>query len=343
MGMGWVFSNIPIQTNKMMTSKNSFRCLLLLGLLLGLSTCTGKREGKTGSAPLRIAVIPKGTTHHYWKSVRAGAQQAAQELGVEVIWQGPPKEDDRQMQIQVVQNFISQNVAAIVLAPLDAEALVPPVVAARNRRIPVVIIDSGLHSDAYASYIATDNAQGGRLCARRLAEVMGSRGKVLVMPYLEGSASTTEREAGFLDEIKKYPDIQVLSASQYAGATMEKALQTAQNLLNRYPGTEGVFCSTQPTTQAMLRALEVAGKKDRVKVVGFDLNDVLLQAVRKGDIAGLALQDPFRMGYEGVRTSVAIIQGKSYPRKLDTGVKMITRENVDDPDQARLLKLQVSR
>jgi ribose transport system substrate-binding protein len=238
----------------MMTSKNSFCCLLLLGLLLGLSTCTGKREGKTGSVPLRIAVIPKGTTHHYWKSVRAGAQQAAQELGVEVIWQGPPKEDDRQMQIQVVQNFISQNVAAIVLAPLDAEALVPPVVAARNRRIPVVIIDSGLHSDAYASYIATDNAQGGRLCARRLAEVMGGRGKVLVMPYLEGSASTTEREAGFLDEIKKYPDIQVLSASQYAGATMEKALQTAQNLLNRYPGTEGVFCSTQPTTQAMLRA-----------------------------------------------------------------------------------------
>jgi ribose transport system substrate-binding protein len=327
-----------------MTPSHPFRSVLLIGLLALLATtCTGKREGKTGGAPLRIAVIPKGTTHHYWKSVRAGALQAAQELGVEVVWQGPPKEDDRQMQIQVVQNFISQNVAAIVLAPLDAEALVPPVVAARNRRIPVVIIDSGLHSDAYASYIATDNAQGGRLCARRLAEVMGGRGKVLVLPYLEGSASTTEREAGFLAEIKKYPDIRVLSAGQYAGATMEKAFQTAQNLLNRYPDTEGVFCSTQPTTQAMLRALEVAGKKDRVELVGFDLNDVLLEAVRKGDIAGLALQDPFRMGYEGVRTSVAIIGGKSYPKRLDTGVKMLTRENVDDPDQARLLKLQVSK
>ncbi len=334
---------MPTQYTSMMPGK-SFRSVLLIGLLALLAiTCTGKREGKTGGAPLRIAVIPKGTTHHYWKSVRAGALQAAQELGVEVVWQGPPKEDDRQMQIQVVQNFISQNVAAIVLAPLDAEALVPPVVAARNRRIPVVIIDSGLHSDAYASYIATDNAQGGRLCARRLAEVMGGRGKVLVLPYLEGSASTTEREAGFLEEIKKYPDIRVLSAGQYAGATMEKAFQTAQNLLNRYPDTEGVFCSTQPTTQAMLRALEVAGKKDRVKLVGFDLNDVLLEAVRKGDIAGLALQDPFRMGYEGVRTSVAIIGGKSYPKRLDTGVKMLTRENVDDPDQARLLKLQVRR
>jgi len=321
-----------------------FRTLLLVALLWGLINCTAKRDGETGSRSgnLRIAVIPKGTTHHYWKSVRAGAQQAAQELGVEVIWQGPPKEDDRQMQIQVVQNFISQNVAAIVLAPLDAEALVPPVVAARNRKIPVVIIDSGLHSDAYASYIATDNAQGGRLCARRLAAVMGERGSVLVLPYLEGSASTTERETGFLEEIRNYPGIRVLSANQYAGATMEKAFQTAQNLLNRYPETEGIFCSTQPTTQAMLRALELAGKKDRVKLVGFDLNDVLLQAVRKGDIAGLALQDPFRMGYEGVRTSVAIVKGDAYPKKIDTGVKMITRENVDDPDQARLLKLQVN-
>ncbi len=326
-----------------MIRSKPFHRLLLLGLLLGLTTCTGKREGKTGSVTMRIAVIPKGTTHHYWKSVRAGAQQAARELGVEVIWQGPPKEDDRQMQIQVVQNFISQNVSAIVLAPLDAEALVPPVVAARNRKIPVVIIDSGLHSDAYASYIATDNAQGGRLCARRLAAVMGERGNVLVLPYLEGSASTTEREMGFLEEIKKYPNIRVLSANQYAGATMEKAFQTAQNLLNRYPDTEGVFCSTQPTTQAMLRALELAGRKSRVKLVGFDLNDVLLQAVRGGDIAGLALQDPFRMGYEGVRTSVAIIRGDTYPKQVDTGVNMITRENVDDPDQARLLKLQVSR
>jgi ribose transport system substrate-binding protein len=328
-----------------MTPTFLHRSGLLLALLLLLAHCTG--GGGKGSEdkgrPLRIAVIPKGTTHHYWKSVRAGALQAAKELGVEVIWQGPPKEDDRQMQIQVVQNFISQDVAAIVLAPLDAEALVPSVVAARNRRIPVVIIDSGLHSDAYASYIATDNAQGGRLCAQRLAGVMGGRGNVLVLPYLEGSASTTEREAGFLEAIKAYPGIRVLTAGQYAGATMEKAFQTAQNLLNRYPETEGVFCSTQPTTQAMLRALEVAGKKDRVKLVGFDLNDVLLQAVRKGDIAGLALQDPFRMGYEGVRTGVAIVQGKSYPKKLDTGVKMITAENVDDPDQARLLKLQVSR
>ncbi len=329
-----------------MMPSNPYRRLLLLGLLLALTTCTGKRgngETESRSAPLRIAVIPKGTTHHYWKSVRAGAQQAAKELGVEIIWQGPPKEDDRQMQIQVVQNFISQNVSAIVLAPLDAEALIPPVVAARNRRIPVVIIDSGLHSDAYASYLATDTAQGGRLCAQRLAGVMGGRGNVLVLPYLEGSASTTERETGFREEIKKYPGIRVLSADKYAGATMEKALQTAQNLLNRYPETEGVFCSTQPTTQAMLRALEVAGKKDLMKLVGFDLNYVLLQAVRRGDIAGLALQDPFRMGYEGVRTGVAIVKGDAYPKKLDTGVKMITPENVNDPDQARLLKLQVSR
>ncbi|HEX8528671.1 MAG TPA: substrate-binding domain-containing protein [Cytophagales bacterium] len=327
-----------------MTPTCFHRFVLLLALLLLLAHCTGNggKASEDKGRPLRIAVIPKGTTHHYWKSVRAGALRAAQELGVEVIWQGPPKEDDRQMQIQVVQNFISQDVAAIVLAPLDAEALVPPVVAARNRRIPVVIIDSGLHSDAYASYIATDNAQGGRLCARRLAGVMGGRGNVLVLPYLEGSASTTEREAGFLAEIKNYPGIRVLTAGQYAGATMEKALQTAQNLLNRYPETEGVFCSTQPTTQAMLRALEVAGKKG-VKLVGFDLNDVLLQAVRKGDVAGLALQDPFRMGYEGVRTGVAIAQGKPYPKKLDTGVKMITPENVDDPDQAQLLKLQVNQ
>ena len=311
-------------------------------LLVALLLASGCFSDEGSSRP-EIAVIPKGTTHEFWKSIHAGALKAASEKDVEVIWMGPQREDDRQLQIQVVQNFISRDVDAIVLAPLDARSLVRPVEAAVARNIPVVIIDSGLDSDQQASFVATNNYEGGRLGARRLAEVMDSTGNVIMLRMQEGSASTTAREEGFLDEIRQIAaDINILVSNQYAGATMEKALQVSQNLLNRFPEVDGIWTPNESSTQGMLRALQTAGKAGEVKFVGFDNNDVLLEAMRNGQIHGLTLQDPFDMGYRGVLTAVAILNGESIEKQVDTRLMMVTPENMTEPVAQELLNPDLS-
>ena len=319
---------------------------LLLGAALGTVSLTGCGTGRkdataaegSGNKTLEIAVIPKGTTHVYWNSVHAGAAKAAKELGVIIHWQGPLKEDDRQVQIQTVQNFISRGVDAIALAPLDARSLVPVVKAAGSKDIPVIIFDSDLGSDAYRSFVATDNGEGGRLAARRLAEVVGGKGNVILLRYAEGSASTTHREEGFLAEMKKFePAIKLVSANQYAGVTMEKAYQVAQNLLNRYPDVDGIFCANEVSTQAVLRALQTARKAGKVKLVGFDANETLVNALRTGEVHGLAVQDPFGMGYLAVKTAVQALQGETVSRRIDTGVTMVTADNTNEPRVSTLL------
>jgi ribose transport system substrate-binding protein len=312
----------------------SFRFPVLLIAAAVLAGCGRSEEAdKT-----EIAVIPKGTTHEFWKSIHAGALKGASETGVEVIWMGPQREDDRQMQIQVVQNFISREIDAIVLAPLDARSMVRPVEAAVSRGIPVVVIDSGLESDAQSSFVATNNFEGGRACARRLAEVMDYHGNAIMLRLQEGAASTTEREEGFLAEIREIaPEINLLSTNQYAGATMEKALQVSQNLLNRFPEVDGIFTPNESSTQGMLRALQTAGRSGQVVHVGFDNNDVLLEALGTGVIDGLLLQDPFDMGYRGVLTAVAILDGKPVEKQVDTRMMMITPENMNEPAAQELL------
>jgi len=210
----------------------------------------------------RVMVIPKGTSHVFWKTIHAGALKAADELGnVEVVWQGPQKEDDRQQQIQLVQNAVAAGVDGIVLAPLDSKALVKPVEDAIAKGIPVVIMDSDLESKKIASYVATDNYHGGVLAARRLGELMKGEGKIILLRYAVGSASTEKRERGFTDTLaKEFPKITYLSDSEYAGATSDSAQQKAQSLVTRFRGqVDGVFCPNESSTLGMLRALEGAG------------------------------------------------------------------------------------
>ncbi|MFZ2149472.1 MAG: substrate-binding domain-containing protein [Sedimentisphaerales bacterium] len=298
----------------------------------------------------RIAVIPKGTTHVFWKSIHAGAVKAEQELknagvDVEVIWKGPLKEDDRESQIRVMEDFVTRGVSGIVLAPLDDAALRMPVRDAVNNGIPVVIIDSGLKSEDYVSFVATDNYIGGRKGGERLAETLGGKGKVIMLRYQEGSASTMKREQGFLDVLKeKYPEIEVVSANQYGGATTESAYIASENLLAplRKPDggltIDGIFCPNESTAFAMLRALEDSGLAGKVKYVGFDSSDRLVLALQKGYIKGLVLQDPINMGYLGVKTMVAHLRGEKVDKRIDTGSVVATPENMDEPKMKNLLE-----
>ncbi|MHC4352164.1 MAG: ABC transporter substrate-binding protein [Planctomycetota bacterium] len=310
-----------------------------------------KEDGQTSAAKYQIAVIPKGTTHIFWKSIHAGAKKAEKELqaagvDVEIIWKGPLKEDDRESQIKVVEGFITRGVKGMVLAPLDDVALRIPVKDAVNSDIPVVIIDSGLKNEEdYTSFVATDNRVGGRKGGERLAEILGGKGKVIMLRYQEGSASTMNREQGFLDVLKeKYPEIEVVSSNQYGGATTESATEASDNLLTTFSkadGTltiDGIFCPNESTAFAMLRALQDSGLAGKVKYVGFDSSDRLVKGLREGEIHGLVLQDPINMGYLGVKTLMAHLQGEKVEKRIDTGSAVATPENMDEPKMKSLLE-----
>ncbi|MEP7347079.1 MAG: substrate-binding domain-containing protein [Gemmatimonadaceae bacterium] len=327
-----------------------------LALLMGLATasCGGSAEKKPAAATtakaLTIAVIPKGTTHEFWKSIHAGAIQAAEELSaagdsVKVIWKGPLREDDREQQVQVVEGFLSQRVDGIVLAPLDSRALSRPVEEAKAAGVPTVIIDSDLESDAMVSYVATDNTKGGELAADRLGDLLGGKGKVLVLRLQEGSASTTAREDGFLARLKSaYPGIVVVSSNQYAGATRETAKQAAENLLNRFGGDlQGIFTPNESSTIGMLLALQDIGKAGKVRFVGFDATQVLIDAMRAHQLDGVAVQNPMRMGYLGVKTMVAHLRHQPLDKRIDTGVHMVTPETLDLPETQEIIHPPIER
>ena len=305
----------------------------------------GSESGDPSGSGLSIVVIPKGTTHEFWKSIHAGARKAEQELvaagqPVKIIWKGPLKEDDRDEQIKVVENFIARGVDGMVLAPLDDKALVRPVETAANAGIPVVVIDSGLQSDNYASFVATDNYLGGRMGGAHLGKLLGGQGNVLLLRYAVGSASTTKRENGFLDELKEnFPGIKVLSSDQYAGATRDLAYTASQNLLSRY-GEEvnGVFCPNESVSVSMTKALRDIGKAGgRVKVIGFDTSVQSLRDLESGDVHGLVVQNPVKMGYLGVKTIIDHLGGEPVAKRIDTGVVLITRDNMAQPDMQALL------
>jgi len=321
--------------------------VFLLVLASGFSACSsGKKaaEEKTKITKYQIAVIPKGTTHEFWKAIQAGALKAGQELGVEIFWKGPQKEDDRAQQIQVVEDFISRRVSGIVLAPLDDRALMRSVDEAMAENIPVVIIDSNLQGDNYLSFVATDNYQGGVLAARRLGEVMSGRGKIFLVRYLEGSASTSFREQGFLDTItKEFQGLEILVKDQYAGTTTESAYQLVENLLSRYPQVEGIFAPNESSTFGALRALQDSGLAGKVKLVGFDSSEKLIQALRQHQLHGLVLQDPMKMGYLGVKVLVDYLEGKPVEKRIDTGVLVATPENLDQPEVKRLLEPEIKK
>ena len=309
-----------------------FICFVAFVFVL-VASCSTKDEGVV------VAVIPKGTTHEFWKSIHAGALDAAKEAGAEVIWKGPPKEDDRAQQQKVVEDFVTKKVSGIVLAPLDERALAPQVREATQAGIPVVIIDSDLKDADYLSFVATDNVKGGELGAERLGTLLGGKGRVIMLRHQEGHASTTNRETGFLDTMKsKFPGIQLISDNQYGGPTAATSQTAAENLLTRFnKEVDGIFCSNESATFGMLLALQSAGLAGKVKFVGFDASEKLVAALRKEEIHGLVVQNPYKMGFLGVRAILQHLKKQPVEKRVDTGVVMAIKENMDGPEVKKLL------
>lgn len=301
--------------------------------------------GAPAAKTIRVALVPKGTAHDYWKSVHAGGLKAEKELStaeskVELTFRGPEREDDRDQQISLVQNLVSSKYDAIVLAPLDNAALVTPVKAAKEAGIPVVVIDSGLNGEGgkdFVSFVATDNRKGGGMGGKYLGELLGGKGKVLILRYLEGSASTNEREEGFVEAIKAFPGITVVDPKRYAGATRATAQEAAENLLTTNTDITGVFCPNESSTFGMLLALRSKGLAGKVRFVGFDASDAAVEALGTKEVDGLVLQDPIKMGYLGVKTAVDHLRGVKQSASIDTGVALVTPANLNEPAMKQLL------
>lgn len=319
---------------------------VLIALCLG--ACGGESTD-TADETIIIAVIPKGTIHSFWVAIHAGAEKAAQELDVEVIWKGPGREDDREAQIAEVETFISRGVSGIVLAPTDDKALRIPVMNATRSGIPVVLIDSALDSEDYVSFVATDNYKGGRLAGERMVEVLGGEGRVIMLRYMEGSASTMKREDGFMDVMAENPAMEIVSSNQHAGATAELAYQASENLLGRFRDAEGnlevdgIYCPNEGSAFGMLRALQDSGLAGSVTFIGFDASEQMVRGLENGEFDSLVLQDPVNMAYLGVKTMVAHLRGETVEKRIDTGVTLVTGDNMNEPRMQELLRPDIDR
>ena len=318
------------------------RLILFVILALVISGCN-RKPGDQAKA-FTIAVIPQGSTHEFWKSIHAGAMKSAQDFAakgvtVNVIWKGPMREDDREQQVQVVEGFLAQGINGIVLAPFDKDALVRPIEEAARAGIPTVVVDSGLNSQTPISFVASNNYHGGEIAAQEMGRLLGGKGKVLVLRYQEGVSSTEQREKGFLERLKAdFPNIQVISSNQFAGATRDTAKTATENLLNRFGGeVQGMFTPNESSTAGALLALDDSGRAGKIRFIGFDTSDIFIQAMKQKKLDGIVVQNPFRMGELGVKAMVDHLMGQPMEKRVDTGVTLITPSTLGKPESQGLL------
>ncbi len=283
-----------------------------------------------------IGVVPKGSTHVFWQTVHAGAVKAAGETGYKILWNAPAQEADRGRQIAIVESMINQRVAGIALAPSDREALSAVVERAALNGIPVMIFDSGIDTPKRIGYVGTNNREGGAVAGRRMGAALKGKGLVAIITDSPGSASTSERDQGFIQELRRnFAGVRLLE-TQYCDSSRAKARSITENLLTAHGDLTGVFADHENATAGAALALKARGRKD-VKLVGFDASELLTADMKDGWIDSLIVQNPFRMGYEAVRAIAAKLRGGSPAAETDTGVTLVGASDLERQDIRELL------
>jgi ribose transport system substrate-binding protein len=296
------------------------KTILLVLVLLALTACQGSKKRT-------IAVIPKGTAHLFWVTVHQGADDAGKEFGVDILWNGPAVETDFGRQLEILDSMINRRVDGIVVAASDKKVLNQSLARAKQMGIPVTVFDSGVDSDDYISFVATNNLEAGQMGARKLGALLNGKGKVGVIMNAPGSASTMERERGFTETIEKeFPEIKIV-ATQFGMSDRAKAMAAAENMLTAHPDLNGLFSSSEPMTVGTSQALKSHGLGGKVKFVGFDSSEGLIDDMKAGVIDALVVQDPHKIGYEAVKTIVDKLNGKTPSKRLDLGAKVITKSD----------------
>ena len=277
-----------------------------------------------------IAMIPKGRAHLFWQSVHAGAVKAARENKIELIWNGPASETDYPGQLQIVDAMINRRVDAIALAPIDRHAMVSVVDRAADRKIPMVIFDSGVDTDKFVAEVETNNYEAGKLGAERMGKILNGKGKVLMVAVQPGAASTEAREKGFEDTIHHdFPDIQILD-KRFGMADFAQSLTVSENMLAAHPEADAIFASNESSTMGAARALQ--GRQGHVKLVGFDWSPTLLEGIDSGLIDSLVVQNPFEMGYQSIVAAVHKLNGHPVQKINELAPKLIDKSNLNTPE-----------
>jgi ribose transport system substrate-binding protein len=318
---------------------------ILITLLAAISTAGLIQTSLAADAKPTIPIIVKDTTSNYWQIVFAGARKAGKDLGVKVPEQGAQSESDINGQISILENAVSEKPAAIVIAPTQKAALGKPIDEAA-KKVKIIGIDSAADSNAFTSFLTTDNVQGGRIAADGLADAIKAKygkaeGDVALITSIAGVGSLDQRAKGFKEEIAaKYPGLKLV-ADKIADGQATTGLNIMTDLITANPNLRGVFASNLIMAQGAGQAIAENKVADKIKLVGFDSDDKLVKFLSDGNIAALVVQDPFRMGYDGIKTALAASKGEQVPATVDTGANLITKENMNTPRSQELLNPKI--
>lgn len=309
---------------------NSTRALALLFASLILFSCQHRTKKLIG-------VVPKATSHLFFMSVHAGVRDAERDLGVEVLWNGPREETEYSRQIEIVDSMVARHVDALAISATDHTALVTPVKRAMQAGIPVTVFDSGLDVTGYVTFVATDNYGAGVTGARKLAELVNGKGKVAELMHKPGGMSTGDRERGFEDTMaKEFPLVQIV-ARQYGMADRAKSRDAAEDILTAHPDLDGMFASAEANSIGAVQAIKARGMSGKLKLVTFDFSDAHVEALKDGTINVMLVQDPYRIGYEAVKSLVMKLNGQTPPHQMDLKARVIVKQDLDKPDVQALL------
>lgn len=310
------------------------RLLFTAAAILTLAACS------SGPKKKQIAVIPKATSHVFWISVQSGAMAAGKDLGVEVLWNGPSAETEYSRQIQILDSMVARHVDGIAIAAAERKALVQAVERATDAGIPVTVFDSGLDSEKFMTFLATNNVEGGQLAARELARLVGGEGKIALLMHVPGSQSTLDREKGFEETLaKEFPKLTIV-ARQFSQSDRAKGRAAAENFLAAHPDLKGIFASAEPGSVGASLAIKSRNLQDKVMLVGFDSSESLIEDLKEGSVDALVVQDPFKMGYESVRSIVDKINGKQPPKRIDLSAQVVNKADLEKPEVKKLLMME---
>ena len=325
------------QTNRCHNEDRTMRlAILLMAVALASSAC--RQQSKR---PV-VGVVPKGANHIFWQTVHAGAIKAALEYDLDIEWNAPTVEVDSSRQIAIIDSMLNRKLAGIALAPVDRKALVSVVDRASDSGIPVAIFDSDIDTKKRITYVATDNREGGRMAARFLGELLMGEGKVAIIGFMPGSASTMEREEGFAQELTaKFPKMAVVQRA-FGMADRAKARAVTENILTAHPDLRGLFADNESSSVGAVMALKARGNS-RVRTVVFDANDQLIADLQDRQIDAMVVQYPFVMGYESVKAIGMKLRGEKPTELIDSGVRLITRFDLERPEVVELLRPDVQR
>lgn len=292
--------------------------------------------GSEQKARWELLVSPKSVSATFWLTVKSGAEKAAEEFDVRLHWKGPAQETDVAGQVAILEDYINKKIDAIVFAATDRSGLVGIVEKARSAGIPVITIDSGVESDIPVSLIATDNIEGSRRAARALSDLLGAGGKVACLPFVPGAATSIMREEGFRNELTLLPGLELV-AVQYSQSDVATAMAVTENILTAHPDLAGIYAANEPGAIGAAQALVGRGLAGKVKIVAFDAAPNEIAALESGTIQALVVQNPFLMGYLGVKAAVETLEGKRVEKRIDTGVTVVTPDNLHFPEIQALL------